>query len=79
MRLADKIAYLGRDIEDAIRLGYLSNQQQKVLQEMAQVNNESAINTTVIMHNMIIDLCKNSSPEKGLLLNELINKRVYGF
>lgn len=76
VKLADKIAYLGRDIEDAIRLGYLTNAQQKTLQDMAAVNNESAINTTVIMHNMIIDLCENSSPEKGLLLSDTMSQQL---
>lgn len=61
MKLADKIAYLGRDIEDAIRLNYLSAKDKEFLQDMARVHNESAINTTVIMHNMIIDLCNSSS------------------
>ena len=76
VKLADKIAYLGRDIEDAIRLGYLSNQQQSVLQEMAQVNNQSAINTTVIVHNLIIDLCENSNPEDGLLLSDMMAQQL---
>lgn len=70
VKLADKIAYLGRDIEDAIRLGYLSEGEMNTLREMAQVHNQEAMNTTVIMHNMIIDLCNNSSVEKGLLLSK---------
>jgi dGTPase len=37
---------------------------------MAKVNNQDAINTTVIMHNMTIDLCQNSSIEKGLCLSQ---------
>lgn len=76
VKLADKIAYLGRDIEDAVRLGYLSEQQQKILQEMAKISNEKAINTTVIMHNMIIDLCKNSTPDKGLLLSDIMAQQL---
>ena len=35
VRLADKIAYLGRDIEDAIRLNYLSAKDKEFLQDMA--------------------------------------------
>ena len=70
VKLADKIAYLGRDIEDAIRLGYLDSEQQKMLMEMAQINNKKAINTTVLMHSMILDLCQNSTIEKGLCLSE---------
>ena len=69
VKLADKFAYIGRDIEDARRLGYFSEQQKKQLTEMARAQNEKAINTTVIMHNMIIDLCENSSLSKGLCLS----------
>lgn len=70
VKLADKIAYLGRDIEDAIRLNYLNENQQKKLQEMARLCNKEVMNTTVIMHNMIIDLCENSTPDDGLCLSE---------
>lgn len=76
MKLADKIAYLGRDIEDAIRLNYLSAKDKEFLQDMARVHNESAINTTVIMHNMIIDLCNSSSPETGLTLSKEMSKQL---
>ena len=76
VKLADKIAYLGRDIEDAIRLNYLSAKDKEFLQDMARVHNESAINTTVIMHNMIIDLCNSSSPETGLTLSKEMSKQL---
>ena len=76
VKLADKIAYLGRDIEDAIRLGYLNTEQKNTLKEMAQINNEKAINTTVIMHNMIIDLCKNSNIDKGLCLSDTMSQQL---
>lgn len=76
VKLADKIAYLGRDIEDAIRLGHLSAEDQRLLQDMARVNNQSAVNTTVIMHNMIIDLCRNSSIDNGLLLSDEMSAQL---
>lgn len=76
VKLSDKIAYLGRDIEDATRLGYLSDQQKKHLRDMAKIRNEKAINTTVIMHNMIIDLCENSSIEKGLCLSDEMSQQL---
>ena len=69
VKISDKIAYLGRDIEDAIRLNYLEKKDLEVLHNMAKLHDESYINTTVIMHNMIIDLCNNSSVEKGLCLS----------
>ena len=76
VKLSDKIAYLGRDIEDAIRLGYLNNEQKNMLRDMARINDEKAVNTTVIMHNMIIDLCKNSSIENGLSLSETMHQQL---
>ena len=76
VKLSDKIAYLGRDIEDAIRLGLLTKEKIDFLQEMAKSNNQYAINTTVIMHNMIIDLCNNSSIENGLTLSSEMSKQL---
>lgn len=77
VKLSDKIAYLGRDIEDAKLLGYFSSEQEKLLTEMAgRCGNQKAINTTVIMHNMIIDLCKNSSPEDGLGLSSEMSEMM---
>ncbi|MDD4200377.1 MAG: HD domain-containing protein [Eubacteriales bacterium] len=70
VKISDTIAYLGRDIEDAITLEYLSEEQIDMLSHMARIRDEKAINTTVIMHNMIIDLCENSSPEEGLKMSD---------
>lgn len=69
VKIADKIAYVGRDIEDAIRLGFLDKDVQEQLLQMARANDENVLNTTVIMHNLIIDICENSSPEKGICLS----------
>ena len=76
VKLADKISYLGRDIEDALRLHYFDELQQEKLQKMARIYNEKALNTTVIMHNMIIDLCHNSSPDKGLCLSKEMSDQL---
>jgi dGTPase len=70
VKTSDKIAYIGRDIEDATNLGFLDESAQYELLRMARANDENALNTTVIMHNMIIDICKNSSPEKGISLSQ---------
>lgn len=70
VKLSDKIAYVGRDIEDAISLGFLDEEAQNELKKMARANDENALNSTVIMHNLIIDICQNSSPEKGICLSE---------
>ena len=66
VKMADKIAYVGRDIEDAVNLGFLDQAAQAQLLRMARANDERAMNTTVIMHNMIIDICRNSSPDNGI-------------
>jgi len=76
MKVSDKIAYLGRDIEDAIRLGFI-NHSEKKLQIMASGKDQKAINTTTIIYDLINDLCENSSPERGICLSgryfELLN------
>ena len=76
VKLADKIAYVGRDIEDAISLGFLDKIAQNKLIKMARVNDGNVMNTTVIMHNMIIDICKNSTPEKGLCMSQQFNQQL---
>lgn len=70
VKLSDKIAYVGRDIEDAISLGFLDEKAQNELKKMARANDENAINSTVIMHNLIIDICQNSSLDKGICLSD---------
>ena len=70
VKLSDKIAYVGRDIEDAIRLRFLSDGDLDTLTDMARAYDKNAINTTVIIHNMIYDVCRHSSPERGICLSE---------
>ncbi len=69
VKLADKIAYIGRDIEDAMRLGFLDKAGEEILYEMAQSAHADALNTTVIMHSMILDVCRSSSPQAGIALS----------
>lgn len=69
VKISDKIAYIGRDIEDAIRLGFLGDEQIEQLRTMARADNRPTFNNTVIMHNLIIDICENSSPEDGICLS----------
>lgn len=76
VKIADKIAYVGRDIEDATNLGFLYQTAQKILLRMAQANDENVLNTTVIMHNMIIDICNNSSPKTGICLSSKFNQQL---
>ena len=67
VKIADKISYLGRDIEDAITLGILD----KKLEELYKIlQSKEVINNTVIIHHLIQDLCKNSSVENGLCFSD---------
>lgn len=76
VKIADKIAYVGRDIEDAISLGFLDQTAQNQLLKMARTNDERVMNSTVIMHNMIIDICKNSSPDNGISMSHGFNDQL---
>ncbi|MCR5627893.1 MAG: HD domain-containing protein [Lachnospiraceae bacterium] len=69
VKIADKIAYLGRDIEDATVLGVLDAASIKDLEDRTRSRGDDALNTSVIMHNMIIDVCTNSDLEHGITLS----------
>ncbi|NTU89590.1 MAG: HD domain-containing protein [Actinobacteria bacterium] len=72
VKMADKIAYLGRDIEDAILLGVIGVHETDNL--VREINASLGldlrqVNTTTLMHKFITDLCLNSSVSKGLVLS----------
>lgn len=84
VKISDKIAYLGRDIEDAVRLQFLTRKDLYELGRISKKYGQKAINTTVIMHNFIISICDNSSPEEGIQLgdeyNNLLNEiKAYNY
>lgn len=67
VKVADKISYLGRDIEDAITIGILDEN----LEELSQIlKSKQVINNTIIINHLVQDICRNSSPEKGLCFSE---------
>ena len=70
VKISDKIAYLGRDIEDAITLGFLLEEELKILDEIANNFGQGTVNTTTLMHSLILDICENSTPEIGIKLSE---------
>ena len=75
VKLSDKIAFLGRDLQDARRYHILDMGCYRQLREIVGStlgfsSSGKAINTTVLINDMIVDLCKNSSPEKGLCFSE---------
>lgn len=72
--MSDKIAYLARDIEDALRLKVLK--QTKVDKLKLLINNVckeykfTAINNGTIVNYFIQDVCKNSNLSDGIALSD---------
>ena len=69
VKIADKISYLGRDLEDAVRIGILDEHLTE-LYNLLKIDKKEAINNTVLINNFIKDLCENSSVEKGLCFSD---------
>ena len=82
VKIADKIAYLGRDIEDARAYHILDMTSYRQLREIVgstlgfehkgahALRSGKAVNTTVLINDLIVDLCEQSSPEKGLSFSD---------
>ena len=82
VKIADKIAYLGRDIEDARTYHILDMTSYRELREIVgstlgfakkgahALRSGKAVNTTVLINDLIVDLCEQSSPEKGLCFSD---------
>ncbi len=66
VKIADKISYLCRDIEDAITLGILDEKIDELFALLHIISEGEQINNTILINTLIQDLCENSSPEKGL-------------
>ena len=70
VKVSDKIAYLGRDIEDALTLNFISEEGKIELKKLSkEYMGKETLNTTGIMHSLITDICENSTPERGLTLS----------
>ncbi len=69
VKIADNIAYVGRDIEDALRLNILDSVHEHILEELlkdyANIDISKTNNTSLIYH-LVADLCAQSTPEKGM-------------
>lgn len=80
VKIADKIAYLGRDIEDARAYHILDMASYRQLREIVgstlgfregekgarALRSGKAVNTTTLINDLIVELCAESSPENGL-------------
>ena len=69
VKVADKISYIGRDIEDAIRLRILDDSLDE-LYKILHLNGTDKINNNSIINRLVTDLCENSSVEKGLCFSK---------
>ena len=69
VKIADKISYLGRDIEDAITLGILDEHLDE-LYDLLKIKSGEVINNTIIINHFIQDLCEHSNPEDGMCFSE---------
>lgn len=75
VKISDKISYLGRDIEDAITMGILDEHLNELYKLLGTKDGE-VINNTVIINELVYDLCKNSSPEKGLCFSDEMYEKI---
>ena len=76
VRLADRISYVGRDIEDALSLGILGEVQMRQLSDLCRNYTENEINNTVVISHLIADLCAHSTPETGIGFSERTNEML---
>ncbi len=83
VKISDKIAYLGRDIEDAYNYKFFDKEDMMTLKQLAQEVMKQKIrfkdvNTSSLIHEFITNLCINSNPDKGLAFSsehyEMMNK-----
>ncbi|MCF0241860.1 MAG: dNTP triphosphohydrolase [Treponema sp.] len=92
VKIADKIAYLGRDVEDARAYHIIDSSSYRALREIVgstlgfehkgaqhAMRSGKAINTTVLINDLIVDLCEQSSPEKGLCFSDEYFKFILEF
>lgn len=82
VKIADKIAYLGRDLEDARTYHVIDMASYRQLREIVgstlgferkgarALRSGKAVNTTVLINDLIVELCEQSSPEKGLCFSD---------
>jgi len=78
VKIADKIAFLGRDIEDAILLQVITLREfhraykdlRQYLSDDLEYTDLLEINNTILIHHFVTDLCKSSNPETGIRLSD---------
>lgn len=75
VKISDKIAYLGRDIEDAYNYKFFDKEDMVTLKQIAQEVMKKKIkfkdvNTSSLIHEFITNLCLNSNPNDGIVISK---------
>ncbi|MFR5509083.1 MAG: deoxyguanosinetriphosphate triphosphohydrolase family protein [Clostridia bacterium] len=70
VKVSDKIAYLGRDIEDALLLNIIKQKDLEELYKLGKIHGQITVNTSVIIHELMNDLVKNSSINNRICFSE---------
>jgi dGTPase len=73
VRMADTIAYIGRDLEDAIRLGYL--RREEIPRDVVDVLGNS--NGTIV-YTLVTDIIKNSHQSDQIAFSEKVSEALKG-
>lgn len=88
VKISDKISFLGRDLEDARLYHIIDMASYRELREIVgstlgfeakgknSLRSGKAVNTTVLINDMIVDLCQKSSPETGICFSDEYNKFI---
>ena len=66
VKISDKIAYLGRDIEDALLLKIISRDDLQDIYKLGHQHGQKTINTSVIINELVSDLIEHSNVENGI-------------
>lgn len=74
VKISDKIAYLGRDIEDAYNYKFFDKEDMVTLKQIAQEVMRKKVkfrdvNTSSLIHEFITNLCLNSNPCDGIVIS----------
>jgi dGTPase len=78
VKVADKIAYLGRDLEDARAAGLLDDTPTSELREIMRRHRAQLpeLSNTAILHTLIMDLCKSSNLDEGMRFSDAVYELV---
>ena len=79
VKVADKISYVLRDIEDAITVGILDSHLNELYSLLGLDVLHHNLNNTNVINDLIYDLCYNSSFENGLCFSEKSLELLFSF